>query len=132
MRNNQGWVSVPVLLMVVMLSAVLVHHQLSLNDSRLWQTQRVQLHTQEVWQDIHQLLATLPASEGEQPHCSGFCRPQDGHWQVQQLASGNIWLQKQRIERLKVERWCATKDQQRVRCWWRHDTGEQTAIWLQY
>lgn len=132
MIRQQGWVSVPVLLLVIMLSALLVRHQLTLNDSSLWQTQREQIESQKIWQDIHQALMTLPAVSGDAANCTGFCRPKTGNWQSVSLTLGKVWLQKQRIERLGVERWCATRDQQWVRCWWHHDSGAHSVIWLAY
>ncbi|SBS26419.1 hypothetical protein MAQ5080_00514 [Marinomonas aquimarina] len=132
MKGRHGWVSVPVLVLVVILSLLLVRHQVSLNDSHLWQTQRAQYNPQSVWQESYQALSAMSATAGEQSHCAGFCRPQDGHWHLARLTTGQFWLQKQRIARLGVERWCATADQQRVRCWWLYDNGEQRSLWLQY
>lgn len=132
MKRYRGWVSVPVLLLVIMLSALLVHHQRSLNDSHLWNVQRSLQQPQVIWQEIYQTLLTLPVAAGGHANCAGFCRPKDGHWQSRELSFGNVWLQKQRIELFHVERWCATRDQQRVRCWWQHDSGQQNSMWLAY
>ncbi|CUB02456.1 hypothetical protein [Marinomonas fungiae] len=132
MKPNHGWVSMPILLMVIMLSALLVSHQSSLQEESLWQTQKAQQQPQIIWRDIYQMLSTMPAVAVGSLNCTGFCRPQSGYWQLRQFSSGAAWLQKQRIEHLNVERWCATRDQQRVRCWWQHDSGETKQMWLTY
>ena len=132
MKPNHGWVSLPILLMIIMLSALLMSHQVSFQEESLWQTQKVQQQPQAIWRDIYQLLSAMPAVEVGALSCIGFCRPQNGYWQVRQLAAGTAWLQKQRIEDLNVERWCATIDQQRMRCWWHYDSGETRQMWVAY
>lgn len=129
MRRYQGWVSLPILLMVVVFSLLLVRHQESINSSAVWQVQRSQ-QVSSIWQDGHLALKTIPATLVGEANCLDFCSPKKGKWQSVQINQGAVWLQKQRIEQWGVERWCITKDQQQIRCWWHYDNGESSTLWL--
>lgn len=125
----RGWVSVPVLMLVIVFGMLMVRYQTSLQSNELWKTQQKLSREHTIWHESYELLSFMSASMSL---CSDFCSPEGGHWTKNNTSMGQVWLQKQRISHLAVERWCVTRDQQRIRCWWIHDDGRYSTSVLNH
>ena len=128
--HNYGWISVPVLILVSILSLLLFQQQDSLNDFKNWQiVYRIQ-ERETTWKEVHHLLGSIPATEADSESCLGFCSPSSFVWLHKNFDGESLWLQRKRLSSLSVERWCASFDKKHIKCWWHNDSGAKREMWL--
>ena len=128
--KNRGWISVPVLLLVVMLGLLLLQQQTVINDHKRFQLATEVLSQNVVWRNAYLALSDLTPSPGGGPSCIGFCSPSVEGWQSKMLEGQRVWLQRKRLSSLSVERWCASFDKKHIKCWWHDDSGAKREMWL--
>lgn len=124
---QRGWVSFPILLVVMIFGILLVRQQSVIHNKSNWQTQKSLTSQSDMWDESYQLLTHVPATNSS---CVDFCSPKTQSWLLKKASFGKVWLQKLRVDSLAVERWCVTRDQQLMRCWWIHDDGRYSTMLL--
>ncbi|MBJ7550635.1 hypothetical protein [Marinomonas ostreistagni] len=129
-RQSRGWISLPVVLLIIMLSALLLQQNALFQDHKAWHAVSALNQDSDIWQEAYSTLNRISSSEGGGENCQGFCRPSKGDWQQGSVEGQRIWLQRQRLTEMSIERWCATFDKMRIKCWWREDSGAERSMWL--
>lgn len=133
-RTVRGWVSLPIIVLLLAISTVSVQYQQRLQASYQWRGQLNDIENeQQIWADFEQAFVLSPSfSSATLSPCSGFCAltlfGQEKTWQKDAQTLSYQWqrdefIQQETGETVVSYRLCASQNQQAYRCWWwRGDT----------
>ncbi len=128
-RQQQGWISLPIIALLIALSSLSMQFQEKQLASYLWQGHVAEVtEEQSLWADFQKALVLSPSfALSVLSECIGFCDLQvivsEQTWQSGDASLRYRW---ERYESLPNEdenlatfyRLCATQNQQQYRCWW--------------
>ncbi|NLQ18424.1 hypothetical protein HGG82_12445 [Marinomonas sp. M1K-6] len=138
---QRGWVSLPIIALLLAISALSSQYQQRLQAGYKW---RGQLHDveegQQIWGDFYQAwVVAADFSSAKASACVGFC-------DLQQSALERIWQSNDQWVYYRWERYvsvpdesenthlsyrlCATQNQQQYRCWWWQESRLLASGWV--
>ncbi|QUX92490.1 hypothetical protein CYL31_14255 [Marinomonas sp. A3A] len=128
-RTQQGWVSLPIIALLLAMSSLSMHFQERLMASYKWRGQVNEVEAnQQIWTDFQQALVVSPSfASATASACVGFCelsqRSKENGWQKDDQFIYYRWESYESLpdesENTDVSyRLCATQNQQQYRCWW--------------
>ncbi|MBM6549675.1 hypothetical protein [Marinomonas ostreistagni] len=123
MKNTRlGWVSVPIMVLILSVTGLLLALQSSVNEHVLWQSYFQTTSAQQYWRSVFAKLqsgavASLPSA------CDGFCSPWASvqSWQSMQLDGDTLFVQVHHHDNYDAKRWCASLDKKLIYCAWQRD-----------
>ena len=129
--SRAGWVSLPIIVLIVSLGGMLLAQQWSINTQHQWQHYYDVTDERELWHLVWDQLQYAP-SRLQTGACAEFCSPWDDTavWQKMTIAEQEVWYQAQHIQQgtSKVQRWCASRNQLTLHCWWQRQGQIATAV----
>lgn len=139
--GQQGWVSLPIIALLLALSTLSAHYQQGLEAGLKWRSQLYNVtEEQQIWTDFYQaLVVSAHFSAANASTCIGFCDLREPRlesiWQARNqrlyyrwesyISSPDEMENPQRSYRL-----CATQNQQQYRCWWWHEHRLLASGWV--
>ena len=128
-RIQRGWVSLPIIALLLAMSSLSMHFQERLMASYKWRGQVNEVEAdQQIWSDFQQALVASPSfASAKASECVGFCElggsSQEKTWRKDNQLVHYRW---ESYESLPDEsdntqisyRLCATQNQRQYRCWW--------------
>lgn len=128
-RTQRGWVSLPIIALLLAMSSLSMHFQERLMASYKWRGQVNEVEADlQIWTNFQQALILTPSFvSATASECIGFCdlreSIQEKSWQKDNQLVHYRW---ESYESLPDEsddtqifyRLCATQNQQQYRCWW--------------
>jgi hypothetical protein len=140
-RTQRGWVSLPIIALLLAMSSLSMHYQQRLLASYQWRGQVNEVEAdQQIWSDFWQDLVESPSfTSATASVCVGFCAlgepVQEKTWQKANQLMHYRW---ESYESLPDEsdntetfyRLCATQNQQQYRCWWWRESSLLANGWV--
>jgi hypothetical protein len=129
LRHQNGWVSLPIIALLLALSTLSVNYQQRLQAAFKWRGQLNEAEAQqEIWGDFYRILVSSPSFvSATVTECLGFCdlrsHLQEKTWQNDDQQVNYRWERYQPVSGEATNpdtfyRLCATQNQQQYRCWW--------------
>tara|TARA_R110001606_G_C15364985_1_gene648950 strand:- start:294 stop:746 length:453 start_codon:yes stop_codon:yes gene_type:complete len=126
---QQGWVSLPIVALLLAMSSLSMHFQERLMAAYQWRGQVNEVEAdQQIWADFRQALVVSPSfTSAKASECIGFCalgeRSQEKTWQKDNQLVHYRWESYESLpdesDNAKISyRLCATQNQQQYLCWW--------------
>lgn len=132
MKISRGWISVPIMLAIMIFSLLMVHQQAQFNSLSKWLLRQSTVSSMTRWQTIPELLKKTKMDIQMETECPDFCAPRQGYWATASLEGQAVWLQRQKLEVLGIERHCARFDQVLMRCWWYSNNTLLSSMFVNY
>lgn len=136
-----GWVSLPIIALLLVLSTLSVSYQQRLQAAFQWRGQLDDVNQeQQVWTEfVDQVVANPNFSNAAPSECRGFC-PIRAHSHNQRWQQGSLSLA-YRLEGHQTVldeagrtsnfyRLCATQNQYQYRCWWWQESQPSSSGWV--
>ncbi|WP_219703825.1 hypothetical protein [Marinomonas lutimaris] len=128
-RTQQGWVSLPIIALLLAMSSLSMHFQERLMASYKWRGQVNEVDANlKIWDDFYLAFVISPSfTSAKASECIGFCelsqRSKENGWQKDDQFIYYRWESYESLpdesENTDVSyRLCATQNQQQYRCWW--------------
>jgi hypothetical protein len=128
-RTQQGWVSLPIIALLLAMSSLSMHFQQRLMASHQWRGQVNEVDANlKIWDDFYLAFVISPSfTSAKASECIGFCelsqRSKENGWQKDDQFIYYRWESYEPLpdesENTDVSyRLCATQNQQQYRCWW--------------
>lgn len=128
-RTQHGWVSLPIVALLLAMSSLSMHFQERLMAAYQWRGQENEVEAdQKVWADFRQALVVSPSfTLATASECIGFCdlgeRSHEKTWQKDNQLVYYRWESYESLpdesDNTKISyRLCATQNQQQYLCWW--------------
>ena len=142
LRSQRGWVSLPIIALLLMVATVSVHYQERVQASYQWRGQLNEVEVnQQIWKDFQQTWIVSPNfTSAKASSCFGFC-------ELKNNSLESTWYNKEGLS--LVYRWesyqslpdesdhsqvfhrlCATQNQQQYRCWWWREKRQVSSGWV--
>jgi len=126
---QRGWISLPIIMLLLVLSTLSMQYQQRLQASYQWRGQLKDIESeQQVWTDFKQGFVVSPDfSSATLSACLGFCglggSVQEKTWQKEAQSIHYQWLRYEAAVDESVSvvisyRLCASQNRQQYRCWW--------------
>lgn len=138
---QRGWVSLPIIALLLALSTLSVHYQQRLQAAFQWRGQLDDVNQeQQVWTEfVDQVVANPNFSIATPSECRGFCpiriHSHNQRWQQGGQSLRYRWEGYQAVldepsRRSNFYRLCATQNQYQYRCWWWQESQLLSSGWV--
>lgn len=125
----KGWVSLPVIAVLLTLSTLSIRYQDSLMASYQWRGQLSEVADElQIWTDFQQEFVNGPAfNDAVSRGCIGFCRLTDSQfteyekkWLADESGSSLFyqWHRYEKADATLAYRLCASQNLRQYQCWW--------------
>jgi len=129
--DQQGWVSLPVIVLLLVVASLSLAYQQRLQDAFQWRATLDDVNQSSIlWQKFQQERVLSPAFHDAQiSTCIGFCSLISSASLIHTMVwhSNNeedityLWRYYDNTQGVRFYRLCARQDQQQYRCWWWRD-----------
>lgn len=127
--GQKGWISLPIIGLLLAVSSVSVHYQESIMASYQWRGVLSEVDEgQGAWAEFEQqFVSSASFTDSVMSRCQGFCElhqgqytPDESIWQAAS-SSPSFYYQWHRFEKadaIEFHRLCASQNQLQYQCWW--------------
>ncbi|MBR7888976.1 hypothetical protein J9B83_08445 [Marinomonas sp. A79] len=130
--DQRGWISLPIIGLLLAVSSVSMHYQESMMASYQWRGQLSDVDKDQlIWTEFErQFVDSADFAGGSVSLCQGFCElnqaqytPNEKTWQA---ASNSAllyyqWHRYENADTTEFHRLCASQNQRQYQCWWWRD-----------
>ena len=141
LSGQRGWVSLPIIALLLALSTLSAHYQQGLQAGFKWRSQLNDVtEEQKIWTDFYQAwVVSAHFSAAQASTCIGFCALHESRLEsIWQTRNQQLYYRWERYTSVPDEmdntqrsyRLCATQNQQQYRCWWWHEHRLLASGWV--
>ncbi|WP_148831684.1 hypothetical protein [Marinomonas sp. IMCC 4694] len=137
----RGWVSLPIIAVLLAVSTLSFRYQDSVMASYQWRGQLSDVNeAQQIWIDFQEQFVRAPRfMDSVSRGCQGFCRLTDSQFtEYEKIGSSKEggsglfyqWNRYEKADTTMVYRLCGSQNQRQYQCWWWQDHRLMSAGWV--